>query len=342
MSAPLSSRLRAGIECAPWVIDEVKRLEARLAEKPRVPEGYALIGIDALKAWGVHDQVRDACRYPVAQQHETVTNDEQARAYMDARLWEFIDMAGMWPKAKPDPRIWAHVMVYAPPAQQPQKLEDVEQYRMQMAGISTAAMGYWKEGDSIHPDYDTPALRDVAKLYAKYDALYKAHQPSKATLEKLREWETGGELIDRAWSVLQSQEQEIMRLEKMLAEERAQQPQAEPHKPLFADLIAQHPGLREELLEMDEQPQAESVQYTRADLDRAYSAGLVEGERLAIQQAEAVPPGYVLVPVQPTPEMVREGASAARSYMQETGGNSFSVVYRAMINAAIAQQKGQP
>lgn len=58
------------------------------------------------------------------------------------------------------------------PAQQ--KPEDIEQYRMQMAGISTAAIGYWKEGDSIHPDYDTVALRDVARLYAKYDALYKA------------------------------------------------------------------------------------------------------------------------------------------------------------------------
>ncbi len=112
---------------------------------------------------------------PVAQQ--TVTNDEQASAYLEARLWEFIDMAGMWPKAKPDPRTWAHVMVYAPPAQQPQKLEDSEQYRMQMAGISTAAIGYWKEGEPIHPDYDTVALRDVAKLYAKYDALYKTQQP---------------------------------------------------------------------------------------------------------------------------------------------------------------------
>lgn len=67
----------------------------------------------------------------------------------------------------------------------------------------------------------------------------------------------------------------------------AQQPQA--RKPLFTDLIAQHPGLREELLEMDKQTQAEVVHFTRADLDRAYSAGLVEGERLAIQQAEAVP-----------------------------------------------------
>jgi len=60
----------------------------------------------------------------------------------------------------------------AEPEQEP-VLEDIEQYRMQMAGICTAALGYWKEGDSIHPDYNTLALRDVAKLYAKYDALYK-------------------------------------------------------------------------------------------------------------------------------------------------------------------------
>lgn len=49
-----------------------------------------------------------------------------------------------------------------------------ERERMRLAGISTAAIGYWKEGDSIHPDYDTVALRDVAKLYAKYDELYQA------------------------------------------------------------------------------------------------------------------------------------------------------------------------
>ena len=61
------------------------------------------------------------------------------------------------------------------PKQEP-VLKDIEQYRMQMAGICTAAIGYWKEADSIHPDYDTVALRDVAKLYAEYDALYKAQQ----------------------------------------------------------------------------------------------------------------------------------------------------------------------
>lgn len=62
------------------------------------------------------------------------------------------------------------------PAQQEPVLQDIEQYRLQMAGISTAAIGYWKESDGIHPDYDTIALRDVAKLYAKYDELYIAQR----------------------------------------------------------------------------------------------------------------------------------------------------------------------
>jgi hypothetical protein len=61
-------------------------------------------------------------------------------------------------------------------------LQDIEQYRMQVAGICTAAIGYWKEGDGIHSDYDTLALRDVAKLYAKYDALYKTQPVPHAVI----------------------------------------------------------------------------------------------------------------------------------------------------------------
>jgi hypothetical protein len=61
-------------------------------------------------------------------------------------------------------------------------LQDIEQYRLQMAGICTAAIGYWKDGDGIHPDYDTLALRDVAKLYAKYDELYKAQPVHHAVI----------------------------------------------------------------------------------------------------------------------------------------------------------------
>jgi hypothetical protein len=45
---------------------------------------------------------------------QVVDSDEMASAYLGARLWEFINIAGNFPKAKPDLRIWDHVMVYAP------------------------------------------------------------------------------------------------------------------------------------------------------------------------------------------------------------------------------------
>lgn len=87
-----------------------------------------------------------------------------------------------------------------------------------------------------------------------------------------------------------------------------------------------------------QQPQAEAVQYTRADLDRAYSAGLVEGERLAIQQAEAVPPGYVLVPL----DVLVAASESLGNFVSDHGWTDADM--RAMDNlyAAIAQQKGQP
>jgi hypothetical protein len=54
------------------------------------------------------------------------------------------------------------------------RLEDSEQYRLQMAAISTAAFGYWTEEEGMKPEYDTVPLRDVAKLYAKYAALHSS------------------------------------------------------------------------------------------------------------------------------------------------------------------------
>lgn len=46
--------------------DTIKALEARLAQPIAPPEGYALIAIDALKAWGKYDEVNAACCYPNA------------------------------------------------------------------------------------------------------------------------------------------------------------------------------------------------------------------------------------------------------------------------------------
>jgi len=49
-----------------------------------------------------------------------------------------------------------------------------ETERMRLAGCLTAAEGYWKEGDGIHPDYYSESLRVVAKLYAERDDLKAA------------------------------------------------------------------------------------------------------------------------------------------------------------------------
>ncbi len=62
--------------------------------------------------------------------------------------------------------LWAELAALQ---KKPVVLSDIEQYRLQIAAICTAAIGYWVESDPIHPDYDTVALRDVARLYAKYD-----------------------------------------------------------------------------------------------------------------------------------------------------------------------------
>lgn len=70
-------------------------------------------------------------------------------------------------------------------AARPVKLDDVEQYRQQMAGISSAAFGHWKEGDSIHPDFDTVTLRDVAKLYAKYQRVRQSRDQLTSSLRNL-------------------------------------------------------------------------------------------------------------------------------------------------------------
>lgn len=52
------------------------------------------------------------------------------------------------------------------------------------------------------------------------------------------------------------------------------------------------------------------------------------------RQEPSVPDGWKLVPKEPTQEMVRACASAARAYMQEHGGNSPEVMWSAMLAAA--------
>lgn len=272
----------------------------------------------------------------------------------------------------------------APVAQQPQKLEDVEQYRMRMAGICTAAIGYWKEGDPIHPDYDTPALRDVAKLYAQYDALYKAQQP-QARPDFTDEWagylkdgETPFERFLRERKDLQS----LLKLYQRVLEEnerlKAQQPQAEAVPVVTPAMVDAYLKANTAYWQQaDELPKSPTKwingtvqEATRVSLTAALAAAPQQAEAVpslspiclelsaepgcrykglcvncaAPQQAEAVPPGYVLVPVEPT-EAMMDAAVQAICYGPEGGFTRISGpqrAWKAMIGAAIAQQKGQP
>jgi len=58
--------------------------------------------------------------------------------------------------------------------------DEIEQYRVQMGGISAAVTGDWREGETVHPDCDSPALHEVAKLYAKFEHYYKLAHPVDA------------------------------------------------------------------------------------------------------------------------------------------------------------------
>lgn len=117
----------------------------------------------------------------VKQEQESVGEVNRHGRDSHGRQWHSIH----WYDANVDVPHGTKLYTASPKSEQEPVLQDIEQYRMQMAGISTAAIGYWKEGDSIHPDYDTLALRDVAKLYSKYDALYKARWPAQPEQEPI-------------------------------------------------------------------------------------------------------------------------------------------------------------
>lgn len=67
--------------------------------------------------------------------------------------------------------------------------------------------------------------------------------------------------------------------------------------------------------------------------DRRISGDDGSGEVYA-RPAPAIPPGWKLVPVNPTREQWVAGGTAAREYMKETGRNNPAIIYTAMIAVA--------
>lgn len=56
--------------------------------------------------------------------------------------------------------------------------------------------------------------------------------------------------------------------------------------------------------------------------------------KLYARPIHAIPAGWKLVPIIPTRDQWTAGGAAAREYMEETGRNSPTIIYTAMINAA--------
>jgi hypothetical protein len=93
-----------------------------------------------------------------------------------------------WLKAYPDakcfdlnsPQYEIQGRVLAAALEMPEVLEASELYRMRMAGISSASLGYLKDHETVIESYKTPALDDVCELYDAYmqtaSALTEARQ----------------------------------------------------------------------------------------------------------------------------------------------------------------------
>lgn len=83
---------------------------------------------------------------PPQRQLFVIDSDEKASAHMEKALWDFIDTASMFPLAKPDPRTWPHVMVFAP---QRQPLKPQSPCEMTQAEYKMFKLG-WLECEAAH------------------------------------------------------------------------------------------------------------------------------------------------------------------------------------------------
>jgi len=204
----------------------------------------------------------------------------------------------------------------------PPTLDSIEQYRMQMASISTAASGYWKEGDSIHPDYDTLALRDVAKLYAKYDELFRAAAAPSPAAGPLGIFEQRALMENPACLLALADHHDVMQdqSDAMGAETAGDAVRSKELRELARSIVAKDPEVwpREMLSEL-------GFVVTELAAPGAHPAPAA--------QPVAIPQGWRLVPAEPTLEMM-----AACGYAGEAAHARIACVrdWRAMLAAAPA------
>ena len=123
---------------------------------------------------------------PTAQPKEplVINSQEKASEFIEKTLWEVIDVAAMFPKAKPDPRTWEHLMVYSPQPKEPE--QEPVAWRYKPAREDNPRWEY----TTNHPldmgdGYIRPSLVEYCKCI---EPLYAKEKP-KLMLEKFREME---------------------------------------------------------------------------------------------------------------------------------------------------------
>ncbi|TCL06849.1 hypothetical protein [Sodalis ligni] len=85
----------------------------------------------------------------------------------------------------------------------------------------------------------------------------------------------------------------------------------------------------------DEEPDEECLVNCWGSTTEQYVEQFREAlKRIIPPVASLVPDGWKLMPTTATRSMIKAGGTAARRYMEETGGNSPSVIYEAMLGAA--------
>lgn len=150
------------------------------ADKMVVPNGYALVSIDALKVWGKYDEVRNACQFPAEQAEQEPVAIHQWRKKIPAdQPWH--DDEYKFAYARVDDFYEART-VYAAPMQQAEQTP-VATY----AGRST------KHGEMFSLDKEIPA---GTKLYAapvrtkdltvsELDAIIEKHYDDEMDLKSM-------------------------------------------------------------------------------------------------------------------------------------------------------------
>lgn len=145
-----------------WALLEATQesLREHMAEVQRLRKALEFTAQHKRSDWPERcQQMVDTARAALAEpQGEPVRSDADASSFIESRLWEAIDMHGMFPRAAIDPRTWKHLSVYAPQQPQQEPVAYAYQWKNGKDRSWTVTVARWPESDAWHeyPLYTAP------------------------------------------------------------------------------------------------------------------------------------------------------------------------------------------